>query len=106
MTKAEQKLLRQQHEHDWRWMIASVQGRRILGELIEMSGLMGPTVSESPMRMAHAEGRRSLGGEIYARLTHVAESAEVPALLAEVLIRGVRNSRRPEPDPDSEPDAG
>lgn len=103
MSKADDKRLREQRDADWRWLVGHDQGRRILADLILRSGLMHPSFSESPLLTARAEGRRSLGGEIYARFTDAAQGAERPALLAEVLCPDVRN-RRPDRDRADDPD--
>lgn len=78
-----------------------MQGRRILAELMRTTGLLAPVMSETALRMAHAEGRRSIGGEIYARLTEITESGDRAALLAEVFAQNVRDNR-----PSSDRDAG
>lgn len=107
MTKADEKRRREMRDADWRWMLEHAQGRRILAELIARAGLMQPVFSEQPLRTAYAEGRRSLGGEIYARLTEVTQAADRPALLAEVLHPSdVRNSRNDRTRDDPDPDAG
>lgn len=93
----------QQQQADWEWLARAPQGRRILAELMQQTGLLQGSMSDSPLTTAYSEGKRAIGQWIYARFTNASEGPGHAALLAEVLTPNHvrRSSSRTRPDRDA-----
>lgn len=58
------RLTRETEESDFKWLMGSKRGRRILWRLMEQSGVFRSSFSTTAMQMAFNEGYRNLGNRI------------------------------------------
>ncbi|MDR2427202.1 MAG: hypothetical protein LBD46_08515 [Endomicrobium sp.] len=61
MKKNKKESLR---KSDWLYILASPQGRRVLGEVVERSGTLKVNHNENEILLAKCEGSRSVGLDI------------------------------------------
>ena len=60
--KAElERLVREQEEDDFKWLMSSRRGRRIVWKQLERAGIFRSSFDTNSMRMAFAEGSRNDG---------------------------------------------
>lgn len=62
--EARKRLDRQVEIADFKWLMSSPRGRRILWRLLEMSGPFRLSFDTNAMRMAFNEGNRNLGNQL------------------------------------------
>lgn len=65
---ASSKLDQQNEAEDFKWLMASKRGRRIVWRLLEQAGVFQLSFSPNAMQMAFAEGRRSYGNRTLAQI--------------------------------------
>jgi hypothetical protein len=58
---AEERRVQNDEERDFKWLMSSTQGRRIVWRLLEQAGVFRSSFSTNSMQMAFNEGFRSYG---------------------------------------------
>lgn len=80
-----QQLRREQAEADIRWVLSQPQGRRVIVEILRMTGLMEPCHTRSDaLQTAYRCGAREIGLQLQFSLS-IAAQETIPALLAELV---------------------
>lgn len=65
---ARAKLIQQNEEDDFKWLMASKRGRRIVWRYLEQTGVHQLSFNPNSMQMAFNEGRRSFGNRLLAQI--------------------------------------
>lgn len=60
--------VQQQAQDDIKYLLSIPQGRRVLRDVVQQSGLLGPVMSDSHAGMAYQDGRRSVGRQLLDRI--------------------------------------
>ena len=93
LAKAEQqerqKRTQDAEDEDFRWLMSSKRGRRIVWRLMDQAGVFRISFSQNSMTMAFNEGGRNFGNKILAQITGLCPEL-LPTLLKE--NSNVRNS--------------
>ena len=82
------RLERESEESDFRWLMNSRRGRRIVWRLLEQSGVFRSSYSPTAMQMAFNEGHRNYGNRTLA-LIH-----QYCAELYSIMVKENTNARR------------
>jgi hypothetical protein len=89
--KANQDRLAQEVEDgDWKWLMASKRGRRIVWRLLEQAGVFRSSFNTNALLMAFAEGNRNFGNRTLAKI-HTLCPELFPVMMKEN-TNGVRDS--------------
>ncbi len=67
--------LQQQAQDDIKYLLSIPQGRRVLRDVVQQSGLIGLVMSDSHASMAYQDGKRSLGRQLLDRIGAVDRDA-------------------------------
>lgn len=76
------RINRETEESDFKWLMGSKRGRRIVWRLLEQSGVFRSSFSTTAMQMAFNEGYRNLGNRMLA-LIHQHSPELYPIMLKE-----------------------
>lgn len=76
------RMTRETEEADFKWLMGSKRGRRIVWRLLEQSGVFRSSFSTTAMQMAFNEGYRNLGNRMLA-LIHQHSPELYPIMLKE-----------------------
>lgn len=80
---ADRKRIAQQNEDDdFKWLMSSKRGRRIVWRLLEQAGVFRISFSQNSMQMAFNEGGRNYGNRVLAQI-HALCPELYPAMLKE-----------------------
>jgi len=76
------RLARETEEDDYKWLMGSKRGRRILWRFMEQSGVFRPSFNTNAMQMAFNEGFRNLGNSVL-RMIHNSCPELYPVMMKE-----------------------
>jgi hypothetical protein len=80
--QAKKRLAQMSEEDDFKWLMSSRRGRRIVWRLLEQAGVFHISFSQNSMQMAFNEGRRNYGNKILNQI-HLLCPELYPAMLKE-----------------------
>jgi hypothetical protein len=73
-AKARDRLARTDEENDFKWLMGSKRGRRVVWRLLDRAGVFRLSFNTNAMHMAFAEGNRNEGLRILSQIhTHCPE---------------------------------
>jgi len=70
--KTKERLARETEQADYRWLMATAQGRRIVWRMLERAGVFRSSFSSDAMAMAFNEGNRNSGLALLATVNSLA----------------------------------
>ena len=80
--QARKRLMQAAEDDDFKWLMSSKRGRRIVWRLLEQAGVFRISFSQNSMQMAFNEGGRNYGNKILS-LVHSLCPELYPAMLKE-----------------------
>lgn len=84
---ARKRVAQEQEDKDFKWLMASRQGRRIVWRLLEQAGVFRLSFSQNSMQMAFNEGGRNYGNKMLAQVHTLCPE------LYPVMVREATNGR-------------
>lgn len=87
------KLAREEEEADFKWLMGSKRGRRVVWRLLDQAGVFRLSFNTNAMAMAFAEGCKNEGLRILAQI-----HALCPELYATMTKEQAHGRRDPDPD--------
>ena len=88
--QTQRSLAADQEALDFKWLMGSESGRRIVWRILEESGVFRSSFHPTAMQMAFNEGRRNYGAQVLA-LVHL----HAPELYARMTKENANGSRKP-----------
>lgn len=67
--ESRERLAREIEIQDWKWLMSSKRGRRIIWRLLEFAGLFQVPPVENALKMSFFEGNRNYGVRIFGAIT-------------------------------------
>lgn len=62
------RLAREVEDADWKWLMASKRGRRVVWRMLEQSGVFRLSFNTNALSMAFAEGNRNYGNRVLGKI--------------------------------------
>jgi hypothetical protein len=81
-ASAKERTERETEDGDWKWLMSSKRGRRIVWRLLEQAGVFRISFNTNAMSMAFAEGNRNFGNRTLAQI-HALCSELYPVMVKE-----------------------
>lgn len=85
--QARKRIVLEQENKDFKWLMSSRQGRRIVWRLLEQAGVFRISFSQNSMQMAFNEGGRNYGNKTLAQVHTLCPE------LYPVMVREATNER-------------
>lgn len=85
---ARKRFVQEQEDKDFKWLMSSRQGRRIVWRLLEQAGVFRISFSQNSMQMAFNEGGRNYGNKTLAQVHTLCPE------LYPVMVREATNGNR------------
>lgn len=83
-SDARKRLAQADDDADFKWLMSSKRGRRIVWRLLEQAGVFRISFNQNSMAMAFAEGNRNYGNKVFAQVQTLCPEL-YPAMVKEAL---------------------